>query len=215
MGWWRALARRFGSGSDHARACRALAALGWQRQLAGDSRMATARGRSVAVCRLMIASVLTALFYGREWWLLCKLVRSVVSASISLLGCRTVQVDDIGGVFLVVNGVLFSIDRDCTYLNLLFVLAPFCWKAKMGWRVNLLRVAALIVAVSGANVARLLVGMYLHVQGVSWFCAHDVPHAVLYFSAVVLVAVPVLWRDLRGRSVARVEGRQRAPTGDV
>ena len=87
---------------------------------------------------------------------------------------------------------------ECTYLQLLLIVAPFLWVFGASRRRNILRIATVGLVILCANVVRCWAAVYLDVIDVPRFYAHDLPN-YLFGSMAVIVPVLALRRDFGNR----------------
>ena len=98
---------------------------------------------------------------------------------------------------------VFLYTAECTYLDLLMIVAPLLWVFGASRRSNLLRIAIAALVILGGNLIRTWASVYFHVCRTSPSRAHDLPDYLIWWPTVVVLAVLSLRRDLRDHFGAR------------
>jgi len=153
----------------------------------------------VILGRLGALLVLVIAFYAVDWTLLRRSVRGATAAALVYLGHEVACEDSKEEVLLTVDNRPFSFSPDCTYVDLILVLAPFCWSVRAGLRANVLRLLSLALIVSSVNLIRLIVALHLFAQGRSWFAVHELPDYVIYYPSIAVIVILTLVSDCRNR----------------
>jgi len=148
------------------------------------------------------------LYYALEWRPLRLAVSEGARGLLALLGHQAVSLERGGGLYLALTqSGAYEISANCTYADLVLVLAPFVWRFDASLGRNLGRLAAVAAAVFSVNLARVALALHFHELGAPWRLAHAVPdvalHALAIAGAVVLaVAADLAAGSARGRSRA-------------
>jgi hypothetical protein len=94
----------------------------------------------------------------------------------------------------------------CTALDAFCGSIPLLWQGRRPFSGNLLYLAAYFLCLSAVNLARLELGFVLHLQGVSWFLAHEVMSGVFYFALFLWIARQRAWTPQLARSADLLSG---------
>ena len=150
-----------------------------------------------AAYRVSALVVLLASFYAWDWMSCRVALRDVIAWSIRVSGRSPTAFVYEASPALSVEGKVHYYTAECTYLDLLMIVAPFVWVFGATPRGNIVRVAIATSVVLGGNLVRCWAAVYLDVLGVDRFYAHDLPDYILWWPTVVIVALLALRRDLR------------------
>ena len=102
-----------------------------------------------------------------------------------------------GSPALSVEGNVHYYTAECTYLDLVLIIAPLLWVFGASlWR-NTRRIAIAALVILGGNLIRTWASVYFHVRGMDRFYAHDLPDYIIWWPTVVVLALLALRRDLR------------------
>ena len=131
--------------------------------------------------RTLLGGVLFVAFSLLDWGLAVKLTAYTATTALSSL-CQHMATAVAGRVELICDGHVFAVTKECTYIELFLITAPFIWRARQSSVVNLRRLLFVFCLIWFLNAIRMVGGLFLSVQGVSWQLAHDIPDWLLYGS---------------------------------
>lgn len=152
--------------------------------------------------RLVALGLLVVLFYSQDWMFLRRLLTNAAGAALTRMGHTTTVGQDAGDLLLTVDGQVYGISPDCTYIDLVLIITPFWWRVGRGIRVNVLRLLVLAFAILAGNVFRVVFGMHFIAQGTSWFLAHDLPDMLIYWPSLAVAVILSIRHDLRERLIS-------------
>lgn len=149
--------------------------------------------------RLLALAGLIGIYYLVDWTFVRQALRSVLMLLLALLGHPAAALDKGSDLYLLVGhnrgGHTFAITSSCIYVDLVLILAPFCWRFRRSLGANALRLAVLTAGVLGLNVLRMVTALYLFWAGISWQWAHHIPNILVYFSLITPVVLLALRSD--------------------
>jgi hypothetical protein len=148
--------------------------------------------------RLAALAFLLAGYLSLDWTPLRRALRSCVAFLLRALGHRTTEVGGRTDLLLDVDGHEYAFTANCTYVDLVLTLAPFCWRGRLPRGDNLRRLSALAAALLLGNVARIALALHLEAGGTPWTLAHTAPDTVVRSLAVggcVFSAVREDWAE--------------------
>lgn len=152
--------------------------------------------------RVLALGAALAVFYSFEWTWLRGWTRTAAAAVLIGLHHTATSLDAGSDLYLVFDGVhLFSVTRACTYVDLILVAAPFCWRFRRSLGANVRRLAALAVAVPVLNLVRVAVALHLYQLGAPWFYVHDLPDYVIHATFLAVTVLLALRSDRIARCV--------------
>ncbi|MGB2986246.1 MAG: hypothetical protein WBE26_10215 [Phycisphaerae bacterium] len=147
--------------------------------------------------RFVALAALLGLFDAWDWMPLRVLQRDVIGWSVRVSGYSPTSFVYEGSPAVGVEGKVHFYSAECTYLDLLMIVAPFLWVFGASRRSNILRIGVVALVILGGNLVRCWAAIYLDVLGVDRFYAHDLPDYIIWWPTVVVVALLALRRDLR------------------
>ena len=158
-----------------------------------------------AAYRVSALVVLLASFYAWDWMPFRVALRDVIGWSVRVSGHSPTSFVYEASPALSVEGKVHYYTAECTYLDLLMIVAPFVWVfGASRWR-NMLRIAIAASVILGGNLVRCWAAVYLDVQGVSRFYAHDLPDYLIWWPTVAVVVLLALRRDFGKTTVSQRE----------
>jgi hypothetical protein len=86
-----------------------------------------------------------------------------------------------------IQGELFQFGVSCTSVDVVLGTLPLIWRLDLSILRNLLRSAAVALALFGLNVIRLELGQFAHGHGVPWILAHEIPSGFALFAVWVAI----------------------------
>jgi len=150
--------------------------------------------------RLTMLALLLALFYSWDWMPLRVAQRDVIGWSVRAAGYDPVAFVHEGSPAIRVAGDVYYYTAECTYLDLLMIVAPFLWVFGASRRRNMLRIAIAVLVILGGNLIRTWASVYFSVRGTDWFYSHDLPDYIIWWPTVAVVVLLALRRDFGGHS---------------
>ena len=124
------------------------------------------------------------------------MLRSSVILILGLLGHFSTPIDIDDNIYLFLeNGQAFSITAYCTYIDLVLIMAPFCWRFQSSLATNVRRLAALAATLLTLNVIRVSLAMHFQQLNAPWQLVHTVPHLMIHFSAITIIVLLALRQD--------------------
>jgi len=154
----------------------------------------------VVVYRFVALGALYGLFWVWDWMPLRVFLRDVIGWSVRVSGYNPISFVHEGSPALSVEGCVHYYTAECTYLDLLMMVLPFVWVFGASARSNILRIGIVTLVILGGNLVRCWAAVYLDVQGVSRFYAHDLPDYIIWWPTVAIVVLLALHQDLGGHS---------------
>ena len=146
--------------------------------------------------RLLITVVLVIVYFGLDWTYIQVFVRDAVARLLGSLGHNTLSLDAVDGPYILVGFKnAFSITAHCTYIDLVLILAAFCWRFNKSLAVNVSRLLLMAIVIMALNIVRIALSIHCHQAGITWFLAHNLPHWAIQFSIVVSAVVIALKAD--------------------
>lgn len=139
-----------------------------------------AANRRLAI-RLAWLAVLLPLVYSLDWAFPRILLRDLAAITLELLGHRAIPLDTKLEALLSVDGTLYAVTVNCTYILLFFMIAPFWWRFEKNLPTNLLRLAFLAMIVGLINWSRIVSALHFNLTGVAWETAHTIPDISIHF----------------------------------
>jgi exosortase/archaeosortase family protein len=148
------------------------------------------------IIRLLITVVLILVYLGLDWTPIQVFVRDAVAKLLGLLGHHTLSLNPVDGPYILVDFKnSFSITAHCTYIDLVLILAAFCWRFNTSLIVNVLRLLLMATVIMALNIVRIVLAIDCHQTGISWFFAHNVPHWAIQLSMVISAVLIALKTD--------------------
>ena len=159
-----------------------------RRPLAGESLL--------LLLRVLGLGAALGLYYALEWRFLRAALCDAVIRVLPLLGHTALPLAQESSSILLAGGrVAVAITANCSWADLILILAPFSWRFRRGLRANLLRLAAIAAAVLTVNVARLALAVHFTLGGARWSLAHDIPETILHYLIIVTAVLLALRSD--------------------
>ena len=160
-----------------------------------DAPPRTRTARRVLLLRVCMMGALLSLFYGLDWIPFRAAQRDLIAWSLGLQGYAPEAFTHEGSPALRVGDHAFSFTAECTYLDLLMIVAPFLWVFGASLRRNILRIGIAALIILGGNLIRCWASVYFNVRGIDWFYTHDLPDYVIWWPTVAVVVLLALRRD--------------------
>jgi len=158
-----------------------------------------------AAYRISALVVLLALFYSWDWMAFRVMLRDVTGWSVRVSGYDPTSFVYEGSPALGVEGKVHYYSPECTYLDLLMIVAPFLWVFGASRWSNILRIGIVALVIQGWNLVRCWAAVYFDVLGVDRFYAHDLPDYIIWWPTVAAVVLLALRRDFGETVVSRRE----------
>lgn len=149
--------------------------------------------------RMLSAGILAGLYYALDWEFLQTALRDILHWIFQTMGFAPIVSTFAAVPSLRICQREHAYTAECTYVDLLLMMAPFVWGAKRPLLVNLSRLAILGVIIECVNLLRTWAALYLDLQGVGRFYAHDLPDYVLWWPSLI-TAVLLAYRADSSRS---------------
>ena len=147
--------------------------------------------------RLVIMGLLVASYCLFDWLFVREFLAVSVTTLLKTCGVPASCFNFKTGISIMTETGLFSITKNCTYLDLVFILVPLIWRTQLGFSTNVLRIGVMVPAIMAANALRIFLAIILTRYEVSWFLAHDILHYGIHLAAVAILAVRALRNDLQ------------------
>ena len=148
------------------------------------------------VIRLFITVVLIVVYFGLDWTPIRVFVRDAVTKFLGHLGHQTLSLDLIDGPHILVDAKnSYRVTTHCTYIDLVLILAAFCWRFNKSLAVNVARLLLMATVIMSLNIVRIALSIHYHQTVISWFFAHNLPHFALQFSMVIFAVFIALKTD--------------------
>lgn len=148
--------------------------------------------------RLAALGALLPLYYAFEWMPLRLAVRDALAAILQLLGHPAIPLGSGLDVRILLRQELFEVTANCTYADLMLMLAPLIWRPRRSLTANAAVLALLVPGVFAFNLARLVLAVELHGRGLSWDQAHHLPDAGLHVAVLAGALLLALRSDRLG-----------------
>jgi len=158
--------------------------------------------RSRVTRRISVLGVLVGMFYAWNWMPLRVVLRDVTGWSVRESGYCPISFTYDGSPALGIAGKVHYYTAECTYLDLLLIVAPFVWVFGASRLRNILRLAIAPSVILGGNLIRTWASVYFNVRGTDWFYAHDLPNYILGIGMVAITVLGSIRRDFDGRCVS-------------
>jgi len=156
-------------------------------------------GRRRVTRRVLVLALLVGSFYAWDWMPLRVLLRDVIGWSLRVSGYNPISFVHEGSPAIRVAEEVYFYTAECTYFDLLMIVAPFLWVFGASRRSNILRIAIAVLVILGGNLIRTWASVYFNVRGTDWFYTHDLPDHIIWWPTVVVVALLALRRDFGDR----------------
>jgi hypothetical protein len=158
--------------------------------------------RAIA-CRFAAALTLIGIFYALDWTIVRVALRNTLCRCLEASGYAPERFSYGGSPAIRVGTFAYHYTADCTYLDLLLVIAPFLWIRDASLVRNVRRILLAALLILGGNVFRNYAVICFTVRGIDWRCAHDIPDYAIWWPTVVIVGWFSLRRDLYGPGSSR------------
>jgi exosortase/archaeosortase family protein len=140
--------------------------------------------------------VLIIVYFGLDWTPIQVFVRDAVTKLLNLLGHHTHSFDGVDGPYVLLDFKnSFRVTAHCTYIDLVLILAAFCWRFNTSLPVNVSRLLLMATVIMALNIVRIALSIHWHHTGISWFFAHNVPHWIIQLSMVISAVLIALKTD--------------------
>lgn len=136
--------------------------------------------------RLTALGLSASLFYQFEWYWLCELMRDSVLWSLVGLGFAPQACTYQGSPALRIGDQVFLYTRICTYVDMLLALAALRWLRDGIQSRTVTWIVVVSLGVETGNVARSTAALWLHLNGVKWLFAHDLPNHAMWVGVLSL-----------------------------
>lgn len=164
------------------------------------------------LARFVAVGLLVPLYYELEWRPLCLVAREGVRWLLGLLGHGVTSLDLGDKIYLALTGSgAYEITANCTYADLVLVLAPFVWRVGRPLPSNLCRLTTMATAVFTIDLARVALAVHFHELDVSWQLAHAVPDIAIHMATITCAVLLALRADARLSRTALPELRGALP----
>ncbi len=155
--------------------------------------------KRIVVYRFLVLAALLGLFDAWDWMPFRVAQRDVIGWSLRVAGYAPGTFVHDGSPAVRVGDHVFFYTAECTYLDLLMIVATFLWVFGASRRSNILRIAIAALVILCGNLIRTWASVYFNVRGTDWFYTHDLPDYIIWWPTVVVVALLALRRDLHDR----------------
>jgi exosortase/archaeosortase family protein len=146
--------------------------------------------------RIGLLGITVGLFYCMNWMWLRVMQRDVTVWSLRKTGYIPVMLNSEGSPGIRVGAEMYYYTAQCTYLDLLMIVAPLVWVfGAPCWR-NSLRIVVAAVVILVGNLIRSWASVYFNVRGADWFYTHDLPNYMIWCLTVSITVLLALRRDL-------------------
>jgi len=139
-----------------------------------------------------------AVYYAFDWEFFQHLWRFMFSAGLSAIGhdVHAIGIEDLRG--FAVDGRAFGLSRNCTYVDLMLVLAPLFWRPARSVAANAGRLGTMVAALALFNFLRVTFAIHMNVsEGLDWEIVHFWPDFIFHFAIIVGAALRAVWVDWR------------------
>lgn len=135
-------------------------------------------------------------FYFFEWQHLCSLIAKVACFILEDMGVRAFNV----GCFIIANGSVTEIAKECTNLLWLFGVLPFVFLLFKKWHYRCGLMLALLISWFSLNLVRIVFAIWMNLKGYRWFICHDIPYYAFY---AFLIFIFLIWLKKNSRIKTR------------
>lgn len=146
--------------------------------------------------RLVILIILMLLYYNLNWYFLREVLNNVIAKILNISGQICITYNTGNSSYMLVNGNRYSITAHCTYLDLIFITAPFCWRYQLKLFTNLTRLAGFALVVFTFNIIRIIIALYLYHKGHPWDLVHNLPDILIHIIVITLCVCLAIRIDL-------------------
>ena len=160
-------------------------------------------GRLTVTRRVSVLALLVGMFYALDWMPLRVVQRDVIGWSLRVAGYAPEAFVHEGSPAFCLADVVYFYTAECTYLDLLLIVAPFVWVFGASRRSNILRISFAALVILGGNLIRTWSSVYFNVRGTDWFYTHDLPDYIIWWPTVAIVVLLALRRDFGERFESR------------
>ena len=134
--------------------------------------------------RSLVVLALLVPWYVLDWeWA----VRWTASVTVMGLSPFCGDVAAVNGMGIVCDSQPFPFAKECTYLDLFLIAAPFLWSTRQRSLLNLRRLSIAFLLLWVLNSVRLVGSLAASAHGVRWELAHDLPDMLLYWPFLLAV----------------------------
>ena len=137
-----------------------------------------------------------AVYYAFDWEVLQHLWRFAFSAGLATIGhhVQLIGIEEMQG--FAVDGLTYSLSRNCTYMDLVLLLAPLIWRPGRTAAFNFRQIGFLIAGLVAFNFLRVTFAIHMNVsEGIDWEIVHFWPDLVFHFTIIVGMAFRAMWVD--------------------
>lgn len=147
--------------------------------------------------RLCILFMFILIYHSFDWISLRKALYNtliLINNSFNIFTISDKYYDELG---FVIDGVLFYVSPNCTYIDLVLLIAPFWWRFRQTLRINFFRLLVLFVVIMSGNLVRITTALYFYDRGASWTLAHNVPDIILHVITISFSVIMALKNDFQ------------------
>ena len=171
-------------------------------------------GTRTVTRRVSVLALLVGMFHAVDWMPFRAAQRDLVGWSLGMASYAPEAFTHEGSPALRVGDHAFSFTAECTYLDLLMIVAPFLWVFGASlWR-NILRIGIAALVILGGNLIRCWASVYFFVRGIDWFYTHDLPDYIMWWPTVAVVVLLALRRDFRDRCGSPLKAHATEPASE-
>jgi hypothetical protein len=157
--------------------------------------------------RLSALAILILLYYFISWIPFQRGLGRLIAIILSLVGQASSSIR-IGGTpsLILADSHVYALTANCTYIDLLFLTAPFCWRFRRPIGTNLIRLAVLAAGLLILNIGRLSTALILDQRNTPWTWVHDAPDLLIHIIVITLAVLSALRADNPTVNIAVKEG---------
>lgn len=102
---------------------------------------------------------------------------------------------------IIMNGTVFYISANCTYMDLVLTILPFCFSFHRALPGNICRILFISTGICFFNIIRIMISMHLYEKGFAWQTAHNLPDIFIHILTIIIFVLISLKDDFRQNEV--------------
>ena len=136
------------------------------------------------------------LYFNLNWYFLREFLNNVIAKILDVSGQICISYNTENSYYMLINGYRYNITANCTYLDITFIIAPFCWRFQRQLFTNIIRLAWIALFIFIFNIIRIVIALYYYHLGYPWYMVHNLPDILIHIIVVTLFVCLAIRIDL-------------------